>query len=42
MLNPDYAGVLIRTNTGLMLLGAAFTLQLLGLYFIKKLTTVTV
>ncbi len=42
ILNPDYAGVLIRTNTGLMLLGAAFVLQMLGLYFIKKLTTVTV
>lgn len=42
ILNPDYAGVLIKTDTGLMLLGAAFTLQLLGLYFIKKLTTVTV
>jgi tight adherence protein B len=42
MLNPDYAGVLIRTNTGLMLLGIAFGLQLLGLYFIKKITTVIV
>jgi tight adherence protein B len=41
-LNPDYAGVLIRTNTGLMLLAIALGLQVLGLYFIKKLTTVTV
>ena len=31
-LNPDYAGVLIRTNTGLMLLGIAFGLQMMGLY----------
>jgi tight adherence protein B len=41
-LNPDYAGVLIKTGTGLMLLGVAFGLQLLGLYFIKKITTVVV
>jgi tight adherence protein B len=41
-LNPQYAGVLIHTSTGLMLLGVAFGLQLLGLYFIKKITTVTV
>jgi tight adherence protein B len=42
MLNPDYAGVLIRTNTGLMMLGAAFCMQLLGLWSIKKITTVNV
>ncbi len=42
MLNPDYAGVLIKTDTGLMLLGGAFALQLLGLYVIKRITTVTV
>ena len=41
-LNPQYAGVLIHTSTGLMLLGIAFGLQLMGLYFIKKITTVTV
>lgn len=41
-LNPAYAGVLIETETGLMLLGIAFGLQLLGLYFIKRLTTVVV
>ncbi|HVT91132.1 MAG TPA: type II secretion system F family protein [Tepidisphaeraceae bacterium] len=41
-LNPDYAGVLIRTSLGLVLLGVAFGLQLLGLYCIKKITTVTV
>jgi tight adherence protein B len=42
MLNPDYASVLIKTNTGLMLLAGALGLQLVGLYFIKKITTVTV
>jgi tight adherence protein B len=41
-LNPNYAGVLIRTNTGLMLLGIALGLQIIGLYFIKKITTVAV
>jgi tight adherence protein B len=41
-LNPNYAGVLINTTKGLMLLGGAFGLQLVGLYFIKKITTVTV
>jgi tight adherence protein B len=41
-LNPDYAGVLIRTGTGLVLLAIALGLQLLGLYFIKKITTVVV
>lgn len=41
-LNPDYAGVLIRTNLGLCLLGAALGLQMMGLYCIKKITTVHV
>ena len=41
-LNPDYAGVLIKTNVGLILLGVAFGLQMVGLYCIKKITTVTV
>ncbi len=41
-LNPDYAGVLIKTNTGLMLLGIAFGLAMMGLYCIKKITTVRV
>jgi tight adherence protein B len=41
-LNPEYAGVLIKTQTGLMLLGIALGLQLMGLYAIKKITTVTV
>lgn len=41
-LNPDYAGVLIKTNLGLCLLGAALGLQVMGLYCIKKITTVVV
>jgi tight adherence protein B len=41
-LNPAYTGVLIRTDTGLIMLAVALGLQCLGLYFIKKLTTVTV
>jgi tight adherence protein B len=41
-LNPDYAGVLLRTNTGLTLLGIALCLQILGLYSIKKITTLRV
>ncbi len=41
-LNPSYAGVLINTSTGLMLLGVAFGLQLLGLWAIKKITTINV
>jgi tight adherence protein B len=42
MLNPDYAGVLLNSRTGLSLLGLALGLQLMGLYCIKKITTVTV
>ena len=41
-LNPKYAGPLVHTNTGLMMLGTALTMQLLGLFFIKKLTKVAV
>jgi tight adherence protein B len=41
-LNPEYAGVLLKTHTGLTLLGVAVGLQLLGLFFIKKITTVRV
>jgi tight adherence protein B len=42
MLNPEYASVLIRTDLGIMLLASAFGLQLIGLWAIRKLTTVTV
>jgi tight adherence protein B len=41
-LNPDYAGVLIRTTEGMVLLGIALGLQMMGLYCIKKITTVVV
>ncbi len=41
-LNPNYAGVLLHTTTGMELLGTAFGLQMLGLFAIRKLTTVKV
>ena len=41
-LNPKYAGPLVHTNIGLMLLGSALTMQALGLFFINKLTKVSV
>lgn len=41
-LNPAYAGVLINDPGGRMLLGTAVGLQLLGLFAIKKITTVKV
>jgi tight adherence protein B len=41
-LNPEFAGTLIHTSTGLTLLGIAFVLQIMGLFCIKKITTVTV
>jgi tight adherence protein B len=42
VLNPDYAGVLLKTSTGLMLLGTAFGLAMMGLVFIRRITTVRV
>jgi tight adherence protein B len=42
VMNPDYAGILLHTNTGLELLGTAFGLSMLGLYAIRKITTVKV
>jgi tight adherence protein B len=42
MLNPEYAGVLVNTTEGMVLLGIAFGLQLMGLWAIKKITTVSV
>jgi len=42
VMNPDYAGVLVKTQIGLTLLGVAFGLQMMGLYCIKKITTVSV
>jgi tight adherence protein B len=41
-LNPEYTAVLWKTNQGLTLLGIAFGLTLLGLYVIKRITTVRV
>ena len=41
-LNPGYAGILLRDEMGRQLLAAAVGLQLVGLYFIKKIITVKV
>lgn len=41
-MNPQYAGVLLHTTTGLELLGTAFGLQMFGLFAIRKITTVRV
>ncbi len=41
-LNPDYAGKLLHTTTGQKLLGSAITLQVMGLFCIRKLTQVKV
>jgi tight adherence protein B len=41
-LNPGYAGILIHDSTGIMLLCIAGSLELMGLFCIKKITTVTV
>lgn len=42
MLNPDYGNILIHTPLGLKLLGTAFALQMLGLFAIRKVTTIKV
>ncbi len=41
-LNKEYAGRLLEETVGMVMLGGAFGLQLLGLYVIRKITTVTV
>ncbi len=41
-LNKEYAGRLLEDATGMCLLGGALGLQLLGLFVIRKITTVTV
>lgn len=41
IMDPERAGVLLK-GSGLMLLGLAVFLQMLGLFFVKKLTTVKV
>ena len=42
VLNPGYAGILVRTETGNQLLGLAFGLQMLGLFCIRKIIAVKV
>lgn len=41
-MNPEYASVLVNTTEGVVLLGIAFGLQILGLFAIRKITTVNV
>jgi tight adherence protein B len=41
-LNPDYGGVLLHTTMGMYLLFTAFGLAMVGLFMIKKITTVKV
>jgi tight adherence protein B len=41
-MNPNYAGTLLHDSLGRILLGVAVGLQLLGLFAIKKITTVKV
>lgn len=42
VLNPQYANVLLHTTTGQKLIGLSFGLQMMGLFFIRKLTIVKV
>lgn len=42
VLNPAYAAGMLHSSTGLMMLGAAVGLQVMGLFAIKKITTVRV
>lgn len=41
-MNPKYGGTLVNTALGLQLLGFAFTMQIIGLFVIRKITTVKV
>jgi tight adherence protein B len=41
-MNPEYSGVLLHTSLGLKLMATAGGLELIGLFAIKKLTTVKV
>jgi Flp pilus assembly protein TadB len=41
-MSPAHAGKLMHTSSGLKLLATAFGLQMLGLWSIKKITTVRV
>jgi tight adherence protein B len=42
MLNPAYAGVLLKTPEGRMMLGGALLMQAVGLFFIRRIVTVRV
>ena len=42
ILNPDYTAVLWKTTEGMVMLSVAFGLMLMGLFVIKKITTVRV
>lgn len=42
VLNPQYAAGMLHSSTGLMMLGAALGLQCMGLFAIKKITTIRV
>jgi tight adherence protein B len=42
VMNPGYAGQLLHTTLGMELLAGAFTLQMMGLFAIRKITTVKV
>jgi tight adherence protein B len=42
VLNPAYASGMLKTSTGLTMLGVAVALQAMGLFAIKKITTVRV
>ena len=42
VLNPDYTAVLWKTTAGMTLLCIALGLMLMGLFVIKKITTVRV
>lgn len=41
-MNPDYANTLLNTSSGRTMLGVAAALQIMGLFAIKKITTVKV
>lgn len=42
MLNPQQAGIMLHSTTGLTMLGIAVALQVAGLFAIKKITTIRV
>ena len=42
ILNPGYAGILIREELGKMLLGASVAFQIFGLFVIRKIVSVRI